>query len=441
MTSTVPVPVPALTGAPPPASPRPASNRRVIGGTALGNAVEWYDWNVYAIFVPFFATQFFDPANPAAAVLATLAIFAVGFVMRPLGAILFGRIADRRGRRRSLILAVGLATVGSLVIGIAPTYGSIGLAAPVILLLARLLQGLAHGGEMPSSHSYIAEMAPADRRGLWSSSIYVSGMAAVLAATLLGAVLTSTLGAQAMGEWGWRIPFLLGAVLGLSVLWIRRGLPESGAFEQVNGEPLEAARTSLARSLWDNRGAVLRVLGITVGGTVFFYTWSIAGVAYAINVKGMDASLALWAGVIATVVTIACLPLIASLSDRWGRRPNFLVFGVGAALLSFPLNRLIQGEMWQLVVALTVAMLLVAFVSSIMPAVLSELFPTHVRATGMGVPYALAVAVFGGSAPYLQTWLSGKGLGDVFLAYSAVLALVAAAVMYFTAETKGKALQ
>ncbi|NYI80776.1 MFS transporter [Nocardioides panzhihuensis] len=420
-------------------SPTQPTKARVILGTALGNAVEWYDWNVYAIFVPFFATQFFDPANPTAAVLSTLAIFAVGFVMRPLGAVLFGSIADRKGRRLALMLAVGLAALGSLVIGLSPTYESVGLAAPVVLVVARLIQGLAHGGEMPSSHAYIAEMAPAERRGLWSSSIYVSGMSAVLVATLLGAVLTSTLGEGAMADWGWRIPFLIGGALGLVVLWVRRRLPETEAYEMAHEDT--SPEVGLMQGLWQNRVSVLRVLGITIGGTVFFYTWSIAGVAYAVNVKGMAASQAMWSGVIGTSITILCLPFIASLSDRWGRRPHYFIFGIGAAVVSFPLSRLIQGEMWQLTVALTVTMLLSAFTSAIVPAVLSELFPTHVRATGMGLPYALAVAVFGGTAPYLQTWLAGHGLDQLFLAYSAVLALVTAAVMFFAPETCGKALE
>lgn len=427
-----------------PAEQPPASRKermRTVVGTGMGNALELYDWNIYAIFAPFLAAQFFSPDDSLSALLATLAVFAVGFVMRPLGGLLFGWLADRRGRKTSLLLSIIMTSVGSLLIGVAPSYASAGVAASALLLFARLIQGLAYGGEIAASHSYIAEMAPARRRGLWSSTIYVSSMLATLLATLLGATITTVLSEEQMAGWGWRVPFLIGGVLGVVAIFMRRTLTETPAYKQVQNTEESAARPSLARGIWENRAAAFRVIGIVMGGTVFFYTWVVAAPAYAIGVKHMKPSDALWSGVIAASVMVVVLPFAGALSDRIGRRPNMLIFMVGGAAVSFPLNYLIQGEAWQLTLAMSIAAVLIAMGVSILPAYLSELFPTRVRAVGIGVPYSLAVALCGGTAPYLQTWLSSKGQGDIFLGYSAVLLLIGAATVLATPETKGKPLE
>ncbi|WP_460066012.1 MFS transporter [Streptomyces sp. YKOK-I1] len=414
---------------------------RTIAGTGMGNALEWYDWNVYAIFAPFIAVQFFDPRNSFSALLSTLAVFAVGFGMRPIGGLLFGWFADRRGRRASLLLSIALASAGSLLIGVAPTYAGVGVAASAVLVLARLLQGLAYGGEIAASHTYIAEMAPPRRRGLWSSSIYISGYAAILLATLLGATMTSVLSKEEMAGWAWRVPFIVGGALGILTLLLRRTLSETPSYEQAKTAERAGSRTSLARGIWDNRTAALRVIGLVVGGTTFVYTFVVAAPTYAITVKHMPPSAALWSGVVALAVIIAALPLAGALSDRIGRRPNLLIFTWGAAAATFPLNRLIQGEAWQLTLAMSIAGVLIALGTSILPAVLAELFPTQVRASGMGVPYSIAVALCGGTAPYLLTWLAGRGHTDLFLGYTVALLLVGAAVVFFMPETKGKALE
>lgn len=423
----------------PPISLPPRRSLRTIVGTGIGNAIEWYDWNVYIIFAPFFAQQFFTPANPLSAMLSTLGVFAVGFVMRPLGGLLFGWIADRHGRRPSMLLAISLASAGSLLIGVSPTYAGVGVVASSLLLLARLLQGLAHGGEIASSQTYIAEMAPPRRRGLWSSTIFVSGMSAILVATVLGAGLTTTLSTAQMTEWGWRIPFVLGGVLGLVAIFLRRGLDETHAFTRTR--ELRAARPPILRDMWHHRAALARVFGLSLGGTVFFYTWALAAPAYAISVGGMNATAALWAGVAATALGIVLLPVAGHLSDRFGRRPSFVVFGLSGAAVTFPLDRLIQDEAWQLLVAMSIAMALIAISAAIAPAALAELFPTHLRASGFAVPYSLAVALTGGTAPYLQAWLSSRGFGDVFLGYSVVLLVLMAVVAAFMPETKGKSLE
>ncbi|MGW1544790.1 MFS transporter [Streptomyces sp. NPDC002309] len=414
---------------------------RTIFGTGVGNALEWYDWNVYAVFAPFFAAQFFKPTDPFSALLSTLVVFAVGFGMRPIGGILFGWFADRHGRRASLLLSVALASAGSLLIGVAPSYAGIGVSASVLLLFARLLQGLAYGGEIAASHTYISEMAPPRRRGLWSSTIYVSGVSAVIVATLLGATLTSVLTDRQMGSWGWRVPFLVGGVLGIITLFLRRTMSETPSYEHARAvEEQHRSGTSLIRDLWKNRAAALRVIGLVSGGTVFFYTWVTATPAYAIGVKHLPPSAVLWSAVIALTVLVATLPLAGALSDRMGRRPSFLMFTLGGAAVTYPLNRLIQDEAWQLTLSMSIAGILLALGTSILPAYLAELFPTQVRASGIGVSYSIAVALCGGTAPYLQMWLAGTGREHLFLGYTIALMLVAAVATLLSPETKGKAL-
>ncbi|MGH4002403.1 MAG: MFS transporter [Pseudonocardiaceae bacterium] len=410
--------------------------RRVIVGAGVGNALEWYDWTVYAVFAPFFAHQFFNSADHTSAVLSTLAVFAVGFFMRPLGGLFFGVLADRQGRRFAMVVSMVVTAMGSLIIAVTPTYSSIGVAASVLLLLGRLIQGFGLGGEIGASYTFLAESAPPARRGLWSSSLYVAVTCGTVFATVEGAILSSVLDKSQMAEWGWRIPFIIGTLLGFYALYVRRSLPETMVFE----EQRTVERTSSLRNIWQNRAAAARIIGLVVGGTVAFYTWSVAAPGYAINVKHVEASSALWAGVIANLVFIAMLPIWGAFSDRFGRKPNVIIFAAGTAILTVPLNNFIQDQAWQLAVAMSVALFFHAAVSAIVPALFAELLPTHVRAAGTGFPYSIAVALFGGTAPLVQTWLAGHGQASLFTVYTIVLLAVTLITIVIIPESKGRPL-
>jgi MHS family alpha-ketoglutarate permease-like MFS transporter len=408
--------------------------RRALFGAGIGNALEWYDWTIYAIFAPFFATQFFSAADPTPSTLATLAIFAVGFLMRPLGGIVFGWLGDRFGRRRALTSAMVLVAAGSLLIGISPTYAQIGVAASLVLLLARLLQGLAHGGEVTGSYTYLAEMAPAARRGLWSSSIYVFITLGILGATMLGAALTASVSSSAMAEWGWRVPFLIGGLLGLYAIYLRRNLEETHQFEAAQ---LGGPRPSPWQGLVRHRGAVLRLLGIQIGGTVAYYSWAVAAPAYAITVFNVPPTQALVASVVANLVFIVALVAAGALSDRVGRRPLLLAYSVGFPVVVFPLTWLLGPSAGKLALAMSIALVLLACGSAVAPAFFAEQLPTGARATGIGVPISVGAALFGGTAPYLQTWFATHHGTTWFTVYVIVTVLVGLVAVLRSPETRG----
>ncbi|WP_427128945.1 MFS transporter [Pseudarthrobacter sp. S9] len=414
------------------------SMRKTIVGTGIGNAVEWYDWAIYATFTPFIASQLFSKADPASAVLSTLAIFAVGFVARPLGGFAFGWIGDRIGRKASMTMAVGLASVGSLLIGIAPTFTAVGVGASLVLLLARLIQGLAHGGELPSSQTYLSEMAPKEKRGFWATLIYTSGTVGILFGTLLGAVLNMTLNAEAMNAWGWRVPFLIGAALGLYALIMRARLHETDVFE---GETATEKRAPIWPQIVRHRKQALQVIGLTVGLTVIYYIWGVVAPSYATTALKIDRGEALWAGVIGNIVFIAALPFWGKLSDRIGRKKVLWAGAIGSAVMHFPMTWLLKDSAWQLAVSMSVMLVFIAASAAIVPAVYAELFPTSIRTVGVGVPYSICVAVFGGTAPYLQQWLKNINMAQAFNLYAVALLAISVLFIFTIPETKGKDLR
>ncbi|QYF89804.1 MFS transporter [Arthrobacter sp. PAMC25284] len=417
------------------AAPARTSHWRTLIGTGIGNAVEWYDWAIYATFAPFFAGQLFSSTDPTSAMLSTLAIFAVGFVARPFGGFLFGLIGDRIGRKASMTLAVGLAAFGSLLIGIAPTFQAVGFWASLMLLVARLIQGLAHGGELPSSQTYLSEMAPKEKRGFWATLIYTSGTMGILAGTALAAVLNGLLSTDDMAAWGWRVPFLIGAGLGLYALIMRAGMKETEAFMR---ESTDEKREPMWPQIVRHRKQAAQVIGLTMGLTVTYYIWGVVAPSYAATALKMDRGDALWASVGAMVVFIGVLPLWGKLSDRIGRKPVLLIGAVGSAVFHFPMTWLLKDSPWQLTVSMTVMLVFIAASAAIVPAVYAELFPTTIRTVGVGVPYAICVAVFGGTAPYLQAWFASISQASMFNTYAVVLLAISAVCVFTIPETKGK---
>lgn len=415
---------------------RPRSKARSVAAACIGNALEWYDFTIFAIFATYFAGQFFVSDDPVASLLGTLAVFAVGFVMRPLGGLFFGLLADRKGRPFVMMLTISMVAFTSFMIGIVPTQSQVGWLAPVLLLFFRCLQGLAHGGEVGGVYTYVAEMGTPRNRAVWGSLVTFSTIGGTVLATLLAAVMRLGIDREAMAEWGWRVPFILGGVLGVVVIFLRKGLQESEAFsEEQSAEPTTSSST--LKELWASRLSLFRVV-IFVGATsVFGYTWSIYAPSYAITFFEVDDRAAMWAGVLANLVYMIALPTTAMIADRVGRRFNMSFWGFGTVVLAFPLFWILDSSAISLLIAMTLALILSAFGAGVSVAWFAELFATKSRATGVGLAVAIAGAIFGGTAPYLNSWLSSIGHSDIFVWYLMALGGTAAVVALFTPETKG----
>ncbi|WP_426409688.1 MFS transporter [Bradyrhizobium ganzhouense] len=424
-----------------------SERRKIVIGVGVGNALEWYDWMAYSIFAAYFARQFFRSDDPLADLLGVLAIFAAGFFMRPLGGVFFGWFADRRGRRPAMTLSMLVTAGGSLLIGITPTYDNIGAAAAVVLLLGRLLQGFGHGGEVVSSFTYVTEMAPAHKRGAWASSVFVFVTIGVMFATLLGAGLTSVFGTSVIKEWAWRIPFIIGGMLGVYALVLRRRLDETPMFRakaaaRDAGVQEDRAARSAWRDVWKYRRACMRVFVLSGAGAVLYYVWAIMATTFAIGPLRMAPGPVMWVGVAANAFFIVCLIVWGRISDRYGRKLNWYFFSIGSMFAIVPLSLVFtggNGEIWRLAVYMGVGMLLISAPTAIMPAFFPEQFPTKIRAVAMGLPYS-AGALAAGTAPYLQTWLYSLKQPRLF---DGCLILLCALVFFATAaspETNGKAL-
>ncbi|WP_411731606.1 MFS transporter [Paeniglutamicibacter sp.] len=417
-----------------PAGPRQSKRRSMIAST-VGNVLEWYEWSAYAVFAPFIAKAMFNPTDAVSALLSTLAVFAVGFLMRPLGGIVFGRVADRRGRKYVLIFTMLMMAGGSLLIGLMPTYGQIGVGASILLLLARVAQGFAHGGESATANTYIAEIAPPNKRGLWGSIVFVAIFGGSVLAFTIGGLVTNLLDDSLVAAWGWRIPFLLGALLALAALYLRRGMEESEVFDQQKN--VAELQTAPALDRGKIAKAILMMIGMTAGITSAHYTWTAYASTYAITQQGMDAQSAYWVSVGAQLVALASLPFWGILSDRIGRRPVLIGFAVAMMIAQIPLMTMITSAPWTLFVASGSALLIVAAAGAILSPVLSEAFPTAVRTQGIGFAYSLSVAVFGGSAPYLNAYFNSRGLFLMPSIYIVGLCAITALVVLKMKETKG----
>ena len=408
--------------------------RSIVGGSA-GNLVEWYDWYVYSAFALYFAKSFFPPASQTAQLLNTAAVFALGFLMRPVGGWLMGRYADRRGRRAALSLSVLLMCAGSLLIAVTPSHAAIGIAAPLLLVFARLLQGLSVGGEYGASATYLSEMAGRQLRGFYSSFQYVTLIGGQLIALGVLLVLQRTLTDGALEQWGWRIPFAIGGALAVAALWLRRGLDETTSFEVARAAQAATPTATRApiRELMGYPREIATVVGLTAGGTVAFYTFTTYAQKFLANTGGFSKAAATEISAATLLLFMLAQPVVGYLSDRVGRRPVLMTFGVLGSVGTVPLLTALGGARTEgrAFVLLMAALLAVSGYTAINAVVKAELFPTSIRALGVALPYAVAVSVFGGTAEYLALW--AKSIGHEHWFYWYVTACIAASLAVYVA--------
>ncbi|WP_283163423.1 MFS transporter [Sporolactobacillus mangiferae] len=397
--------------------------------------IEWYDWYAYAAFAVYFSTDFFPAGDTTSQLLNTAAIFAIGFLMRPIGSLIMGRYADRHGRRAALTLSITIMASGSLVIAVTPNYQTIGVFAPIILVLARLFQGLSLGGEYGTSATYLSEMANRGRRGFYSSFQYVTLVGGQLVALGVQIILQLILNEAQLQTWGWRIPFVIGAFGALIVLWLRLTMDESEQFKNMSGKTKKDAGT--LKALLKYPRAVLTVVGLTLGGTVAFYTYTTYLQKFMINSVGLDKEVVSIINFVALLIFLILQPLAGLLSDHIGRKPLLYVFGIGGTIVTVPLFMLMQSahSVTAAFLLMMLGLLIVTGYTSINAIVKAELFPTEIRALGVGLPYGLTVAIFGGTAEFVALWFKSIGIETLFFFYVAACIFISLLVYWRMQES------
>ena len=401
--------------------------KAIIGGST-GNLVEWYDWYAYAAFTLYFAPHFFPSQDRTAQLLSAAGIFAVGFLMRPIGAWLMGVYADRHGRKSGLTLSVALMCAGSLLIAVTPGYETIGVAAPLLLVLARLMQGLSIGGEYGASATYLSEMAGKNRRGFFSSFQYVTLIAGQLVAICVLLVLQAVLSEAQLDAWGWRIPFFIGGGLAVVVFWLRRGLAETQSFAVAKAEG--APKSGFVELLTKHPRETATVMLLTAGGTIAFYAYSIYMQKFLVNTSGLSREAASQINAATLFVFMLLQPVAGALSDRIGRKPLMIGFGVMGVLCTYPIFATLAVTRDPLVAGLLVmvGLVIVTGYTSINAVVKAELFPAHIRALGVALPYALANTMFGGTAELVALWFKQAGMEQAFYIYVSVMIAISLVV-------------
>jgi MHS family alpha-ketoglutarate permease-like MFS transporter len=410
----------------------PAHRLRSIFSGSIGNLVEWYDWYAYSAFAIYFAPHFFPKGDATVQLLDAAAIFAIGFLMRPLGGWLMGLYADRHGRKRALMLSVLLMCAGSLLIALAPGYERIGLGATALLLFARLLQGLSLGGEYGTSATYLSEMADRAHRGFWSSFQYVTLIMGQLIALALLVLLQQALLSEAQLEaWGWRIPFAVGALLAATALYLRRAMEETESFGAAQVRHRDDGRRGSLRELLRYPREVLTVVGLTMGGTIAFYTFTTYTQKFLVNTGGFSKADATLVSAASMFLYMLLQPLVGALSDKVGRRAVLVGFGVLGTACFYPILQGIAGAatVMQAFAWVMAGLLITSGYTAVNAVVKAELFPAHIRALGVGLPYAIAVAVFGGSTEFLALWSKQVGHESYFYVY--VTACVAISLLVY----------
>ncbi|MCQ4162555.1 MFS family transporter [Roseomonas sp. GC11] len=399
------------------------TRRRVLAilGGSSGNLVEWYDFYVYAATALYFAPSFFPGDNPTVQLLNTAAIFAVGFLMRPIGGWLFGRIADQHGRRSSMLISVLLMCFGSLMIAVLPTYQSIGIAAPILLLVARLLQGLSVGGEYGTSATYMSEVAVAKHRGFYASFQYVTLIGGQLLALLVVVILQALYDTAEIRAWAWRVPFFIGAATAVIALFLRRTLHETSSASDRNRKGAGSIALLLAHPR-----PLLQVIGLTAGGSLSFYAFTTYMQKFLVNTAGFSAASASQTMTAVLFCYMLMQPPLGALSDRIGRRNSLLVFGAGMVIVTVPLMGYLATvhSAPAAFLGILAALLIISFYTSISGVVKAEMFPAEIRALGVGLGYAIANSLFGGTAEYVALFLKSQGMESSFFWYVSFMALI-----------------
>jgi MFS transporter, MHS family, proline/betaine transporter len=409
-----------------------SDSKRAVTAAVIGNVLEWYDFAVYAFVAAIIARKFFPQTDEVTALLSTFLAYGLGFVARPLGGIIIGRLGDTHGRKTALLLTIFLMAAGTVLIGLLPTYASIGIVAPIALVAARLMQGFSAGGEWGGSTAYIVEWAPKGQRGWYGSFQQTSVVAGLLLGSGVAALLNTLLSPEQMNDWGWRIPFLLGGILGPVGMYMRRTIKETPAYES-------AAHKAVATSA-DDSGWLLaaRAFGFTIVWTVCFYVLLNYMPTYTQKYLKLTPSAALWANTIGLFALLVCIPVMGYLSDRVGRKPLLLTCCFAFVLLPYPIfNYLLSGISYGELIAVQILFaVLISMFSGPGPAAIAEIFPTRSRSTWMTSGYALAVAIFGGFAPFISVWLIDRfqsPIAHVF--YLIAAAMVSTLVILSLRET------
>jgi MHS family alpha-ketoglutarate permease-like MFS transporter len=413
-----------------------ASRIKSIVGGSLGNLVEWYDWYVYSAFSLYFAHAFFPSGNQTAELLDTAGVFAIGFLMRPIGGWLMGTFADKRGRKTALTYSVLLMSLGSLIIAVIPGYKQIGIAAPIILVLARVIQGISVGGEYGTSATYLSEIATKKHRGFYSSFQYVTLIMGQLIALGVLVLLQRVFLTEAqLHAWGWRIPFGIGAFLAIITMYLRRSLQES---VEITKDEHSIAKRGTFSELLKHPKAVLTVIGLTLGGTVAFYTFTTYMQKFLVNTSGFSKNSATLISTLTLVIFMLIQPVFGLLSDKIGRKPLLMAFGILGGITTVPILYFLADthNVWVAFALIMLALLIVSAYTSINAVVKAELFPANVRALGVGFPYAIAVSLFGGTAEYIALLFKNEGHQGWFYWYVAICIAVSLIVYVSMLDTQ-----
>ncbi|KAB0264446.1 MFS transporter [Microvirga brassicacearum] len=425
-----------------PVDARASSSRlKTIFGGSIGHFIEWYEWSIYGLLAGIFAVQMFPADDPTASLIASFSAFAIGFAGRPIGAFVLSPLADKYGRRTMLSATIIMAGIGSLIIGLCPTYAQIGVAAPIIIVAARLLQGFSSGGEFQIAITFLNEHASDRNRALGASPQMVSIGLSVLVATAVASLTTRFLPPDALASWGWRLPFLLGALLSLYGLYMRRGIDETPAFEKIKDKQKLSAASILA-SLAKYPKEAFIVFVVQMNG-VQYYLWLIFLPTYANLVGGLDRAAGFAGNIAATAAYCVGVPTFAYLSDRIGRKPFLIAAAVCFLVFTYPLLSMLVGNpsFGTFLFVAVVGAIFISLNNSVIGTLFAELFPTQVRTSGIGIPYAVCAAIFGGTAPLIATWLQGLG-GPLYISIYVMIicAITLLTHIFLTPETRGRSL-